>query len=899
MGKGFDLETAIAAWRHPYEQHRVFSSDDLDELESNVRDRIAALQAEGYGEEEALHQALVRLGSFGTADTEYRKVWWGKLKREQRLWDEWLWRASMFKNYVTTALRNLRRHSGYAFIHVMGLSVGFGCFILIGLFVQHELSYDTFHEKAERTFRIAKEKPGREYLGSNQSAVTSVPLARTLMEEFAQVEHAVQIKPVNMLVEYEDHRFYEDGLYATEHFFNVFSFVLVKGDPHTALTQPDAIILTESLARKYFGERDAVGQTLSVTRVAWSNDANETREMKVVGVVEDVPVNSHFTFDYLVSMVSSQGYANDFDQWDSNSYFTYTTLHPEHSLPEFSAQVAALGPKYLGQMAYYREHPEAISVFFPQPLTDIHLQSDLNFELGTNGDIRYVYVFSVIALLILAIACINYMNLVTATSAIRTREIGMRKILGAHRKQIVGQLMAEAVVPYILALLVAVLYVLLFMPTFNELIERQIVLGSGSVVRMLAVLICIGLGIGVVAGSYPAVVVSRWQPVDMMRGARKPPKGKPTLRNVLVVAQFAVTLVLIISVLVIQKQLDYIQSKDTGLDRDHVVSIEMKDPLLRQQYSVLKHALQQHPNVLGVSASSHDPTYIFSRSDASDWEGRAGDQRVSVFHTPMQYDFVDVLGIELIEGHAFSEGVATSESEGMLINETLKRQLGWDTAVGKWFRFRGREAHIIGVVEDFNFLPFHQEVAPLALYLDSRFLRQILVRVHPANMQETIRFLEESVSEVSADYPFEYRFLDDAYNQMYQAEIRLGSLFGYFSMLAVVIACLGLLGLAAFTTSQRKKEIGIRKVSGASAANILALLTRNVIGLVGLALVVGAPAAYWMMHVWLEDFAYRVSVGWDTLMMATMMVLLLALLTVSYQAFKAAYAKPVDVLQQE
>lgn len=892
----FDLETAMAAWRHSLEHNRAFDVDDVDELERHVRDQVAALVRQGRSEHDAFTRALSELGPHGEFEDEYRKVYWGKRRRRREVFREVALRIAMLKNYLKIALRTLRKQKGYALINVVGLTVGLACFILISLFVRFELSYDSFHAKADRIYRIVKEDPGNYYLGTNRFAVTSAPIVQALIDEFPEVEYAVQIEPQEVLFRLKDSRFYEYGLYATRHFFDVFSFELLQGDPRTALAEPGSVILTESLARKYFGAADPMGRTLQHVR------GSDEGPVTVTGVAADSPPNSHLTFDYLLSMTTSSSYRRllETDHWDSNNFRTYVSLHPGYDLPEFEAKLVALAQKYLGRYDYYQKNPDRISIYYPQALTDIHLHSHLNFELRANGDITYVYLFSAIGLLILLLASINYMNLATARSAMRAKEVGVRKVMGARRVQLVGQFMGEAVILSTVALGIALVLAFALRPVFNTLTAREMSMGWSDHPGFWLALVGLGLGVGLLSGSYPALMMSGFKPVGVMKGVLHRTTGKPALRNVLVVAQFTVTTALIVGTLVINRQLQYIQTANTGVDRDHVVSIEIQDRDVREQYAAVSDALMQHPNVLGVTGAWRSPTQIASQSGATSWESAEEGDHISVYHTPVQHGFVDLFGIELVEGRDFSQSVTADERQGMLINETMARQLGWETAVGKWFDFQGRELRIIGVMKDFNFLSFHQPMAPLALYLAREGdISSVFAKVRPERMQETIAHLEATMETFSPAYPFEYEFLDDAYDNMYQTEVRLGSLFSYFTVLALLIACLGLVGLAAFTSSRRTKEIGVRKVLGASMADVLVLLSKDFVKLVVLAVVLAAPPAYFAMRHWLEGFAYRIEVGPGILLLAGGMALAVALLTVSYQAIRAAVADPVSSLRYE
>ena len=800
----------------------------------------------------------------------------------------------MLKNYLKIAFRRLYKQKGYSFINVFGLAVGLTSFILISLFVQFELSYDTFHEKADRIYRVAKEDPGSYYLGTNQYAATSAPMAQALMDEFPEVEHGVQIEPVEVVLGLEDIRFHEEGLYATRHFFEVFSFDLLHGNSETALVDPNSVILTASLAQKYFGTADPIGQVLSYVR------AGEPGTLTITGVVADPPPNSHFTFDYLLSMTTSNYYRHllETDQWDSNNFRTYVSLYPGYDLPAFEEKLVALAQKYLGRIDYYQRNPDRISIYFPQALTDIHLHSHLNFEIGPNGDITYVYLFSAIGLLILLIACINYMNLATAWSTMRAKEVGVCKVLGAQRGQLVGQFLGEALLLSAVALGLAVLLVYMLLPVFNKLTAREMSLEWADQPGFWLGVVGVGLAVGLLSGSYPALMLSGYKPVGVLKGVLQRRTGKATVRGVLVVTQFAITVALVVGTLTIYQQLHYIRTANTGVDRDHVVSIPVEDRAVQEQYAALRDALTKHPDVLGVTASWRNPTQIGAQSGATSWEGAEEGQHISVYHMAVQQGFVELFQIALVEGRGFSEEMTADAREGMLINETMARQLGWETAVGKWFDFQGRELRIVGVMKDFNFLSFHQAMAPLALYLGSEGdFSRVLVKVRPEQVPATLAHLEATMATFSPGSPFVYEFLDDAYSSMYQTEVRLGRLFSYFTGLALIIACLGLLGLAAFTSAQRTKEIGIRKVLGATLADILVLISREFLKLVAIAFVIATPVAYFVMRRWLESFAYRIEIGVTVFLFTLALVLLSAILTVSYQSIKAALADPVKSLR--
>lgn len=807
----------------------------------------------------------------------------------------------MLKNYLKIAFRNLRRQVGFAFINIFGLTIGLACFILICLFVQHERSYDSFHDKSERIYRIVEEDPTGFYLGSNLYTDTPAPLLNALLDEFPEVEHVTQLQKVRALLNTEQKGLYRDGIYASDQFFDVFTFPFAHGNPRTALSEPNTIVLTESMAQTLFGDTDPLGHSVSVLPSVpwWLTPPSSGTSMSVVGVVEDVPTNSHFSFDYLISLSSSGEYIEDLDQWDNSNYFTYASLHPGQSIEAFESKLAVLARTNLRQNEYYQNNPDEITTHLTQALTDIHLRSQINGEFGPNGDIKYVYFFSLIAFLILFIASINYINLTAARATSRIKEVGVRKSMGARRSQLIGQFMGEATVPTVLGMVGALMLAILLLPSFNAMMGRTIAIDLSNNGVLLGGLILFGLGVGILSGSYPAISLSARHPVKMMNGVMRRNMSMHASRNVLVVTQFAIGIALIIGTLVMREQLDFMQSAHTGIDRNHVISIEVKDPELRSRFSTLEQSLSSHPGVVAVTASHHNPIYIDAQSSTRAWEGSLEGQSISAYHTSVHHNYVDLFNVELTEGGEINRTHYPDERVGMLINETLKRQLGWDTALGKWIELNGRKGRVVGVMKDFNFQSFHQPVEPLALYLDSSDYSRVLVKAQPQDLQGTLSFLEMKMVELSPAFPFEYVLLDGAYDRLYERENMIGSIFSFFTVLALAIACLGLFGLAAFIASKRRKEMGVRKVLGASTSEILIMLSRECTRLVGFAFLLSAPLAYFIMRGWLQGFAYRTTIGWKIFALAGGLALVLALLTVSYQTIKVAIKNPVESLRYE
>jgi len=802
----------------------------------------------------------------------------------------------MFKNYIKIALRSLLRNRIYSSINVFGLSLGLACFIIIALFVQYEFSYDTFHEKSDRIYRIIKKDLNQSLLGISKAANTAGPLDEVLMNDFPEVEYATQLKRASSFISYEDQLFQEDGIFVSNHFFDVFSFGVIRGDTEAPLANPNSIVLTEDLAVKYFGDANPVGKTITVAH-SGSYYSGHTL-MEITAVIENVPSNSHLDFDYIVSERSSDELVHYLDSWRSNSYLTYVALNENADINTFEQNVKFLQDSYLES----ENGASSFGYLFPQSLKDIHLRSNLFGEFKANGSINYVFIFSTLAFIVLIIACINYTNLATARSFLRAKEVGVRKAIGALRKQLVVQFLSESVILSLASLFIGVALVQVLLPAFNELAGRQISLNFAENSLFIAGLFAASIVVGIISGSFPAFKMSSFNTIKVLKGIQSVDGKKSNWRNALVITQFAAATCLIIATFTVVQQLNFVQNSDSGITRDQIISISIKDQDLYERYSTLKTVLENSSDVLLVSASQNIPIDINSSSPLTSWEGSQEGSSISVYRSAIQHDYIDIFDLEIVEGRDFSKEILSDEAEGMIINETLKNQLGWSEAVGKEFNFRGREARITGVVKDFNYTSFHDEIAPLALFLESDWwfpYQHIFVKVNAGNMEETLSFIEATMADFSPDYPFEYRFLDETYNNLYQTEIRLSTIFNYITVLALFISCLGVLGLTAFTASQRKKEIGIRKVLGASIANILSLLAKDYVKPVAIGFLIASPIAWYVMNNWLQEFAYRIELGVLPFAIAGIGILLITVLTVSGQSLRVALANPVESLKSE
>jgi len=778
-------------------------------------------------------------------------------------------------------LRNIRKHPGYSVINIAGLAIGLACCLFILIWVLDELSYDKFHENSPYLYRVEENQyySGRVY----HVTVTPYPLAPALKQDFPEIIEATQYVGVGgQLLRYGEKAFFETGIKAVAPaFFRMFTFPFVKGDSASALDDPFSLVISEEIAEKYFGEEDPIGKAFSI---------NNRYDMKVTGVMKDVPHNSYLQFNIVIpyALLEKVGAVND--SMGSNSIFTFVQLQKGASLQQVNEKIRGFIKKHV---------PDSVTELELALYPRIHLHQYFGYGRDM-GQIKYVYMFSVIALFVLLIACINFMNLSTARSANRAREVGVRKVAGALKSHIIQQFYGESVIYAFIALAFAMIIVVLLMSPFNNLSGKELslgILGSGMI---LAGFIGVTLFTGLVAGSYPALFLSSFQPVRVIKGSLKSGTGSTLFRRILVVIQFALSVFLIIGTVVVYNQLQYMKKRDVGFKRENMVYIPMRGQTGRF-YTALKDALARDSRILGVTGSSHLPSQIGSNSSGADWDGKDQDQVVLIGMSSVDYGYIETTGIELTEGRSFSREYGTDQTEAFIVNEEVAKLMGKESVVGERFSFAGREGRIIGVMKNFHFESFRNKIEPLAVYMrppDQGF-SYTLFRIPPENISASLDFVRETWQKVIPDFPFEYRFLVDDFEYYYRSEERMGDLLKYFSILAVFIACLGLFGLASFTAEQRTKEIGIRKVLGASAPQITLLLCREFFVLVLLANIISWPVAYFVMKNWLQDFAYRTGLGAFTFVLTMVLALIIALLTVSFQAVKAAVANPVDALKYE
>ncbi|MFQ5627429.1 MAG: ABC transporter permease [bacterium] len=811
----------------------------------------------------------------------------------------------MYKNFIKIAMRNLRKQPGYSFINISGLAIGMTCCLLILLYVRDEFSYDLFHENSRQIYRLVLEGKASGSENPINTVRTPAPWAPVLANDYPGILNYVRFKtPLSRwLISYQNKRFYEKGFYfADASVFEVFGFELIRGNPKTVLQTANSVVITKAMARKYFGENDPLGKILT---------ADNAYEFKVTGIMEEVPRNSHIDFDFLASFVTltvpanEQGnfiYGGDVSNMQffglNPDIYTYLLLQENYTPAEFEKVMPEFLDRYFGTQL--RQIGIVMQPYL-QPLSSIHLHSNLDAELSPNSDIAYIYIFGAIALFILLIACINFMNLATARSANRAREVGMRKVVGSNRQQLIIQFMGESLFLSLLALLLAALLVPIVLPFFNALSGKELTLRLADI-RLIPAVFAIALLVGIIAGSYPAFFLSAFRPITVLRGTLKAGSVNTRLRRILVILQFAISIIFIIGTAIVYKQLNYVQNKRLGFQKEQVVVTPLIDTPSRMAYLAYKNVILQNPNVLAASASASVPGGLVGVALIHP-QGIPANENVTMEQLFVDHDFIETLDIEILKGRNFSFAFPTDTMEAFIINETAARQFSWqDSAIGKRIEMVGfKRGRVIGVAKDFHVKSLHQKIEPLVLHLapTADVFLHVSVRIGPEDIPATLTFLESKWREMNPNYPFEYSFLDEDFDSLYRAEELRGKVFVSFSIFALVTACLGLFGLAAFMAEQRTKEIGIRRVLGASVPGLIALLSKEFIILVILSNIIAWPVALIFMNNWLQDFAYQTEIGLLVFFLAGGIALVIAGLTVSFQAIKAALANPVEALQYE
>lgn len=806
----------------------------------------------------------------------------------------------MFNNYLKIALRNIFKHKGYSLINIVGLAIGMACCLLILLYIQDELSYDRYHENADRIYRVIEEVR-LEGVGEESSSMP-FPTGDTLPLEYPDaVEASVRFfnfQLPTMSVQYgtSDEKLFNEPrfFFADSAVFQVFSFEMIEGDPKKALEEPNTIVITEAMAEKYFEDEDPMGKTLR-----WQNGVN----LRVTGVIKDVPPNSHFQFDFLGSFATLRRlFGGNLPQnWYWNPCWTYILLRDGVSADSLQAQFPALVQKYF---------PDSIKnkvVVKLQPLKDIHLFSHLDYEINPNSDISYIYIFSAIAVFVLLIACINFMNLATARSANRGREVGMRKVLGAYRTQLIKQFLGESMILCVIAAVLSVLIIEIVLPAFNAFSGKILSTDYFTDGSLLVGLIVITLTVGILSGIYPAFFLSGFDPVKVMKGTLERGGKSSAFRKVLVVVQFAISIVLIIGTIICFQQLNYLRNTKLGFNKDQIVMLPAYGTTLARWYERFRERILQDPHISQVAAME-DVLGAKYQTGSFIPEGTSESNMQQIPLLVVTHDFIETFDMEMVSGRSFSKEFPTDITEGIIINESASKRFGWspEEALGKRLRQQNDlMLKVVGVVKDFNYASLSQPITPFVLEMPrnpgqmNNRMRYVAVRTSAADLQQTIGFLRSTWEEVVPNRSFDFFFLDDELDKLYHAEEQMGRVFGVFTILAIVIACLGLFALASFTTELRTREIGIRKVLGAQAFGIVILLSKEFAKWVLIANVIAWPVAFYIMERWLDGFAHRTIIGISTFIVAAILAFAISILTVSFQAFKAALSDPVKSLRYQ
>jgi len=808
----------------------------------------------------------------------------------------------MLYNYLKIAYRSLLKYKFISFINISGLAIGFTCCILIVAYILNEISYDRSNPKADQIYRVTRSFHSDKGVVSLHLSSVAPPFGPLLVNEFPDIQKMTRLLNLGTTaMKYEDKNFNEVNVFAAdENFFSFFNVDVIKGDSKSALTDPASIMLSEDVAKKYFGSQDPINKIVRLY-----NRFN----LKVTGVYKSFPVNSHIHPRLLVSFNSLKnpdiyGEENLRSNWGNNAFPTYIMLPDKYPVSSLEKQLPAFINKYLTK-EYNNPKPSNYTTLSLQKLTDIHLRSHLDDEAEANGDIKRVYIFSAIALFILLIACINYMNLATARSVLRAKEIGIRKVSGARKGELLLQFLTESVMITLFALTIAVVLTWTCFPLMNKLTGLEMQLNSLLKWHILVPVLIVPILVGICAGLYPALFMSSFQPVKTLKGFLKVGGGSVSFRKVLVVTQFSISIVLIISTAVVFQQLNYIQKANLGYQKEHVISMN-NDPALNNTYESFRQQLLQYPGIEAVGRSSRSPTgRLLDSQGAGTVEGDSTAPTASdVKYVMADHQFIPTYKIKMIAGRNFSKDFGT-DSSSYILNETAARNMGWRNpaeAVGKTMSYGGNRGPIIGVMHDFHFESMHQKIVPLLLCTASDrpgLYGDLSIRISGKNIGPTLAYLEKTYKKFVPETPFQYNFLDERFQMLYDSETRQGSIFAVFAGIAIFIACLGLFGLSAFAITQRTKEIGVRKVLGASVSSIVQLLSKDFLRLVGVAALIAFPVAWYAMYNWLEEFAYRVTIAWWIFLLAGIIAALIAVITISLQAIKAALANPVKSLRSE
>jgi len=907
----FELEEAVKKWRQSLRKNEALEDGYREELESHLRDKIDHLKEQGFSDEKAFTEAVKKIGDRDRIGEEYYKSDTRKLNPRPP-WKKELLPMALIPNYLKTAFRKIKRQKIFSFINIAGLAVGLACCAVIILYVVNELTYDTFHKDKDRIFRVNAYQVNQ--VGEFYMATTPGPLGPMLKDTFPEVEEATRVVPPyensdSVLVVRKDKRFFETRVFFADNAaFRIFHMPFLKGSPEHALTRPHTVVLTESAAKKYFDDDDPVGEILHIEiDYDIGIERVELQDYEVTGVIKDAPVNTHFKYDMLLSMPTFLANRQDFgtDWFNPHTKYNYIKLQPGSDPSSFEKKMVLASQEMTRQVE--EQYGSSIEVNFDlQPISRIHMSSHIRREMEAPGNWYYVTIYSMVAFLILLIGCMNFVNLSAALSATRTREVGLRKVIGAQRKQLIGQFLGESSLITFVAFILSLVLMNVLLGPFNRMAGTELsITGLARPLVFLPLIVLLAL-VALGSGAYPAFILTAFRPADVLQGKLAQKLRGTGVQKVLVVGQFAISVFLVICTLTVFKQLNFMRGQALGFDMDQKLILRVKSNLdhLRRDYEAIKTDFISNPYITGATVSSsvpgdHDESGYYMTNREEDFS-----ETLRLKVNTVDYDFIPEYGIKLIAGRPFEKENRSDINEAFVINRAGLIELGIPTpedAIGKRYQahYHRMWKTIVGVTENFHYRGMQETVEPLLLDIETSLMDNITLSVSTENMNVLMRGVRTTWEEHFPGVPMVYSFLDENFDRVYRYESQMGRMLGITTTLGLIIACLGLFGLAYFVANFKRKEIGIRKVLGASHWDIVSLLSKRFTGLVLISVFVAGPLAWYAMNRWLQAFAYRVDLGWFVFAAAAVGALVIAMATVSIQGMKAASLDPANSIRNE
>jgi putative ABC transport system permease protein len=906
----FDLEKAIKHWRKALNKNSALEDGYKEELECHLRDKIEHMIGLGSSEKKAFEEAVKKIGEADSIGAEYFKTDTRSISGLPP-WKKSRWMPPLFSNYIKIGLRKIKRQKLYSLINIAGLSVGLACCAVIILYVTNELSYDAFHKDADRIYRVATHRIN--VVGESRFSITPGPLGPELKASYPQVEQAIRVVPPyenasHVLVVQEEKRFFENRVwFADKDIFQFFHIPFLQGNPRTALVNPNTVVITEAMAKKYFGEEPPLGRTLQI-EIDYDTGTVEIQDFEVTGVVKNSPANTHLKYEMFISMPTMTSNLPSFEEdWlNWHAKYTYVKLAPTANAADFEKQIQQIARMCAEKYTERYNRKMDLNEFFLQPVIKIHMHSHNLREIEPPGNWHYLYIYSIIAFLILLIGCMNFVNLSAVLSTTRTKEVGLRKVVGAQRRQLIWQFLGESFLITVLAFIFAFGLISLLLIPFNQMAGTELTPAGLKQPIVLLSLFGLLMFVSIGSGCYPALILTGFKPTSVLQGKSAPTPRGARVQKFLVVGQFAISIFLIICTLTVFKQLNFMKGRALGFSLEQKLVLRVQSNLqhLRKDFEAIKEDFLQNPSITGATVSSSVPgdrtnSGYYLTSKAEDFRNAP---RLKVITT--DYDFIREYEIKMVAGRPFQRNTGNDEKEAYLINLAGVKELGFSSpeeALGKSFmaHYHRMTKRIIGVTDNFHYRGMQEIVEPLIMDIEDSLMDTITLSIRVENMKELMRFINKKWDEHFPGVPFEYSFLDESFDREYRYEDKMGRLLGIITILGFIIACLGLFGLASFVARYRTKEIGIRKVLGASTSNIVAMLSRKFFLLILISVIIASPLAWYSMNKWLQDFAYRINMNLVVFFVAAGGALAIALATVCIQGIRAAAANPVNSLRDE